>query len=554
MRLIESIAVDGFRSIRSAKLGSVGDFTAFAGLNNSGKSNALRALNAFFNDETEPGVGVRLDEDYYRPDLRNKKAKRIRVSVTFDLPTEFKFRKGLEAAEALLGGRRFEVAKEWTRAESEPAYYLNGARLNADDRHKINQFLQLVNFRYVPNRVQPLDVVRSEHQALRDVLVRRLGRKAKGAKATFDAVRQTSESLIQSLSARFQEALPSAGEVRLATPGSWAEMVFAFGYRLSRGGVELPDSVQGSGTQSLLMLETLYLIDRDYFQKFGWRQAAIWAVEEPESSLHTSLEARVALYLATIATESTSRLQVFCTTHSDLMLQYATKPVIVEQVGAETTFIEGLETREVLERVSQAGVSRYVHPVMHFPLDPLLIVEGKIDEAFITEALKHYKCIRPMRVTYLEKLGGPGQTGGVEDTARYVRDNAPAIRARPKDAPVIVVLDWDSVGKKAQFTKHFLPTDPFKVLVWPESSLNPKSGTTFHGIERCYSERIILEGEKRGMQLARKKDGTFLVQSDDYGAAKLILAEIVREGLDPADLQHARSFLDEILKAAGVTL
>ena len=51
---------------------------------------------------------------------------------------------------------------------------------------------------------------------------------------------------------------------------------------------EIDDASQGSGIQSLLMFETLSLIDRDYFQKFGWRQAAIWAVEEPESSLHSS--------------------------------------------------------------------------------------------------------------------------------------------------------------------------------------------------------------------------------------------------------------------------
>ena len=42
---------------------------------------------------------------------------------------------------------------------------------------------------------------------------------------------------------------------------------------------KIRDTEQGSGIQSLLMLETLYLIDRDYFQQFGWRQAAIWGVE-----------------------------------------------------------------------------------------------------------------------------------------------------------------------------------------------------------------------------------------------------------------------------------
>jgi AAA15 family ATPase/GTPase len=48
MKLITEITVDHFRSIRAQKIGDLGHFTAIAGLNNSGKSNLLRALHAFF--------------------------------------------------------------------------------------------------------------------------------------------------------------------------------------------------------------------------------------------------------------------------------------------------------------------------------------------------------------------------------------------------------------------------------------------------------------------------------------------------------------------------
>jgi hypothetical protein len=34
-------------------------------------------------------------------------------------------------------------------------------------------------------------------------------------------------------------------------------MVFAFGYKLGEEGLDVDDSVQGSGIQSLLMLETI---------------------------------------------------------------------------------------------------------------------------------------------------------------------------------------------------------------------------------------------------------------------------------------------------------
>jgi predicted ATP-dependent endonuclease of OLD family len=56
MKLLTNIRIEGFRSIQEAEIELDADLTAFAGLNNSGKSNVLRGLNAFFNDETDPGA------------------------------------------------------------------------------------------------------------------------------------------------------------------------------------------------------------------------------------------------------------------------------------------------------------------------------------------------------------------------------------------------------------------------------------------------------------------------------------------------------------------
>jgi len=554
MKLIHKLEIEGFRSIRKEKLPALGDFTAFAGLNNSGKSNVLRALNAFFRAETDPGQAVTFGRDYSRPDLTKKK-KRIRISVTFDLPAQFKFRKGLEAARDFLGGNQFEIAKEWAPGEPAPSYYLNNEpKPELEARLRIDQFLSLIKLRYVPNRVLPIDVIRSEHQALRDVLVRRLGRKAKVQEEAFESIRHASEKLVQSLADRFSRAVPNAGAVRLATPTSWNEMVFAFGYRLTQNNVEIDDSFQGSGIQSLLMFETLYLIDRDYFQKFGWQQAVIWAVEEPESSLHTSLEAQVASYLSSISTDPDSRLQVLCTTHSDLMLQYADKTVAVEQKDGRSSLRMLPDSLSAIDRMSRAGVSRWVDPLLYYPLDPLILVEGKFDHTFLESALAFVRKRRDIRVSYLERLEPTQKTGGKDDLQKYVQNHASAIKTRRKDAPVIVLLDWDAAGKKDSFQKHFKPDDPFKVLAWPNSTFNPKLGATFHGIERSYSDRIIREGEKRGVKLFRSDDGTCAINVEEFGKVKQKLHDVVKEGLDPEDLKHLKPFLDEVLVAAGANL
>ena len=92
MKLLSEIEVNGFRSIRDCSITGLGNFTTFAGLNNSGKSNFLRALNAFFNNQTDEGINLKVNDDYFRPDMRKKKAKQIKVSVKFSLPNQFHFR------------------------------------------------------------------------------------------------------------------------------------------------------------------------------------------------------------------------------------------------------------------------------------------------------------------------------------------------------------------------------------------------------------------------------------------------------------------------------
>lgn len=555
MTLISALHIEGFRSIRNGQLRDLGDFTAFAGLNNSGKSNVLRALNAFFSGETDPGTPLQIDEDYFRADLPKKKAKRIRISLTFTLPESFKFRKGLDQVEALLGAREFNITKEWSRRALAPDYYLNDkGPLNLDDRHKVEQFLQLVNFRYVPNRVLPIEVIRGEHRALRDVLVRRLGTRAKGQEQAFSAIRDTSTSMIMALAERLRQVYPDATEVRLATPTSWNEMVFAFGYLLRQGDMELEDTLQGSGIQSLLMLETLYLIDRDYFQKFGWRQAAVWGIEEPESSLHSSLEAQIASFLRSVSTDPRSRLQILATTHSDLMLQYSDRAVLIALQDGSSRFDESDDPRMILDRSARTGVSRWVHPILHYPLDPLILVEGKCDRIFFEEALKQVRPRRAVRVRDIEQLEDQPTGGGVQNLLSYIKSNVGAIRARPSGSPVIVVLDWDAASKKPEFERRFNAGDPFEVRAWPDSYFNPSLGKTFRGVERYLSNRLIEAAEKEGsITLGRTKAQVCVVEKDEYAKLKQILCRIIeRDGLRPSDLQYAEPFVREVLSAAGV--
>jgi hypothetical protein len=135
---------------------------------------------------------------------------------------------------------------------------------------------------------------------------------------------------------------------------------------------------------------------------------------------------------------------------------------------------------------------------------------------------------------------------------QYIKDSANAIRARRPEAPVVVVLDWDAANKQEEFKKLVPGKAPYKVLVWPETSANPKAGKSFKGIERFHCDRVLRLASKPEGPIATKPNGHYVVEPDDYNKLKKQLAEIVREGLQQSDFVHAEAFIKQILQEAGV--
>ena len=66
--IIKSIRIKNFRSIRN-ELIEAKNMNIFVGLNDAGKSNVLKALNLFFNGQTDYGVmfDFKKDFSYYFP-------------------------------------------------------------------------------------------------------------------------------------------------------------------------------------------------------------------------------------------------------------------------------------------------------------------------------------------------------------------------------------------------------------------------------------------------------------------------------------------------------
>ncbi len=90
MITINKIHIKNFRSIVDETL-DFKDFTCFVGKNDSGKSNVLKALNLFFNNETDYGTPLSFKDDYSLFAKRGQhQAKEITIEIEVNIPKSFK--------------------------------------------------------------------------------------------------------------------------------------------------------------------------------------------------------------------------------------------------------------------------------------------------------------------------------------------------------------------------------------------------------------------------------------------------------------------------------
>ncbi len=128
-----------------------------------------------------------------------------------------------------------------------------------------------------------------------------------------------------------------------------------------------------------MMFHVLKHVDTDYSRSFGWRQATIWAVEEPENSLHMNLQQDLALTLREWALDDTNRMQIFTTTHSEVFASVADAGFLIE-LEKGLTRARRRSVSDLVHQMATRGVSGLIHPVLCYPGGPVILIEGDIDQ------------------------------------------------------------------------------------------------------------------------------------------------------------------------------
>lgn len=139
MRIIDRIDVNYFRSVYSVSLTNCRDVNVITGSNDSGKSNLLKALNLFFNGETEPHEDLDFLRDLNRD--REHEARAAKGRMTIWMKVHFNNFLGWDSLPP-----QFAIKRTWNR------YALTAVDSVPDDipATTIGRFLNKIRYHYVP--------------------------------------------------------------------------------------------------------------------------------------------------------------------------------------------------------------------------------------------------------------------------------------------------------------------------------------------------------------------------------------------------------------------
>ena len=152
---IDKIEIQYFRSIYRETVSGLKLLNVFTGKNDVGKSNILKALNLFFNNETDYKRPFKFGENYNfkrlgevrRDSVKGKQY--IQIKVTFI--------RGNRSGKTL--PEKFIVAKKWLRNDTFPSVVtddlekrllLEGRTYNARSRSSLTAYLNKIRYMYIP--------------------------------------------------------------------------------------------------------------------------------------------------------------------------------------------------------------------------------------------------------------------------------------------------------------------------------------------------------------------------------------------------------------------
>ena len=302
--MITKIRIKRFRSIDDLEI-RCGRITTFVGHNDAGKSNIVRALNLFFNSETDIGKQFSFERDYnkYSREIR-KKAHEIEIQLTFEIPNSFTKSRSIDT--------EVKWQKVWRidgyQPDKEKFTYVKNKNVTINDKGSLKSLLTRHNLLYAP-------AIKDRHffSDLLGKIYTQLSSEKYGdfsdSSAEFNnALKSSTNGLANGL----KEALGEDFTVSLPND---LKPIFE---NLDIRNADIPFDRRGDGIKVRHVPEMFnFLSDLVDKTASGTKGTAnhIWIFEEPENNLEILAALELVKRIFSILEQSNNR-QIFITTHS----------------------------------------------------------------------------------------------------------------------------------------------------------------------------------------------------------------------------------------------
>jgi len=524
MLLIEAVEVSYFRSIYKDTLNKLKPTTVLFGKNDAGKSNFLRALNLFFQDETNPRKKFDFNLDFSNSRKREATEatdarKFVYVKVFFKTPSSWK--RSL--------GERFYVKKTWAPSSGVNYKYEYSSHIKPNNIKFITRLLNSIEYHYVP-AVKDRDIFSQLLLKVYSIL---------SEDAQFQESLESFSEEIKSRTLTLSQGLKDsiALSSSIAPPADLSSLFSALDFTTidDVSGEDFSLILQrGDGIQARHIPELLRFISDHSSKSFH-----IWGLEEPENSLE--LHAAQTESKRIIEHSKTNNIQIFVTSHSPAFFNAksdeCTKFFISKDFDDYGNYSEATDISKniPLDNHKLMGDSYYIREISDTVrtleeqlneydknLDslneqlatqerPILFVEGPTDEIIITAAWEALDFPSEMpfdmhckSVSYLSPLASPGD----------------AISTLAPNRQIFVLIDYDGAGRKAvkKFSKlkpdnswHSANNNIFWAFLYPTDEAEtaykkmgiPKNHWPII-IENCFSSQLRRNALDEGAYNAKK--------------------------------------------------
>jgi AAA15 family ATPase/GTPase len=470
------------------KLKDVKDLCILSGANDAGKSNILKALNLFFNNESDWHSEFDFYNEFSKKRLEEVRKDTIKGKQFISIKIEFnrpkQYRKSLPEV--------FSVTRKWTRDWDIPEENNNLETLDKRGRlpkklstaqRSLSKFLNKIHFEYIP-AVKDRSFFEHSLGRLQEILLKKAGKQNIKLNETIDELAGNITKIVKDLQNDFKRATKIPSSIK--PPQDLVSLFQSFSVSTDLHDLaNVPLTVRGDGIQARFVPS---LLD---FMACNSNKFYIWGFEEPENSIEYN---QVISLADDFASKYSRESQIFITTHSPAFTSLrkdnltcfriwqeepsktlAAKiwpaekhsPDIEDKLVEELGFLRiqeelheeyiqkrGIDT-QLREKVEQ--LQKKIRKVKM----PVVLVEGKTDAHILTIAWRKLYAGKkpPFKIKPSEPIEG---MGGGADTLRKFLESTPNIFSRP----IVGIFDRDQKGisnyNKLRNFKKYLDFDSVK--------------------------------------------------------------------------------------------